>query len=151
MLTIQNNEKINSDFNRNNNKINKVKYLIENRLYKDYSYNIISKKIYKDKNNLKSCRNLDTGLHLKKEKHDKIIFSIFNNAYYPKNNYDLEIFDFKIENTNDSTTKNNNQNNGEEKNNINRDIMNQLKELRNKLKYRLDKIEKEQKNKQKDI
>ena len=143
---------------RNNYSNINNKYLIENRLYRDNSYNIILKKIYTKKNNLQGCRNLHTDFHMKKDRHDEIIFSIFNNAYYPKNNYNLEIFDFKNEKRNNSTSQNykidNNNNNEEEEeknNKINKDIVKQLKELGNQLINRLDKIEEEQKNKQKEI
>ena len=155
IYNIKNSDKIISNLNRNNyvSKENKNRYFVKNQLYKDKSYNIVLKKIYTKKNNSKSCRNLDTELNLKKEKHDKIVFSIFNNINYPKNNYDLEIFDFKTENSNNFTSKNNITNNNKEdkKNNINIDIMNQLKELNTKLKNRLDEFEEKQKNNQKNI
>lgn len=153
IYNIKNSEKIISNLNRNNNVNKENKYFVKNKLYKDKSYNIVLKKIYTQKNiNSKSCRNLETDLSVKKNKHDKIIFSIFNNVYYPKNNYDLEIFDFKTENS-DNFTSQKISNKEEEKNNvnINIDIMNQLKELNTKLKNRLDKFEEEQKNNQKNI
>jgi len=155
IYNIKNSDKIISNLNRNNyvSKENKNRYFVKNQLYKDKSYNIVLKKIYTKKNNSQSCRNLDTDLNLKKKKHDKIVFSIFNNINYPKNNYDLEIFDFKTENSNNFTSQTNkiNNNNEEKKNNINIDIMNQLKELNTKLKNRLDEFEEKQKNNQKNI
>jgi hypothetical protein len=129
------------------------KYFVENKLYKDNAYNIISKKIYRTKSDVESCRNYETDLHLTTDKSNKIIFSIFNNAYYPKNNYDFEIFDFKTENKNNIQKyelKENFKNNAEEKN-ANVKILKELKELNIRLKDRLDKIEEDQKNKQKDI
>ena len=154
IYNIKNSDKIISNLNRNNyvSKENKNRYFVKNQLYKDKSYNIVLKKIYTKKNNSQSCRNLDTDINLKKNKHDKIVFSIFNNINYPKNNYDLEIFDFKTENSNNFTSQKIS-NKEEEKNNvnINIDIMNQLKELNTKLKNRLDKFEEEQKNNQKNI
>ena len=118
------------------------KYLVENRLYKDNSLNVILKKIYKERNDSESCKNLETDLHMVNENKNKIIFSIFNKADYPKNNYNYEIFDFKTEKKNNIK---------EEEKSINIDIMKKLKEMNNKLQNRLDKIEEAQKNKQKDI
>lgn len=154
IYNIKNSEKIISNLSRNNNVNKENKYFVKNKLYKDESYNIVLKKIYTKKNNSKSCRNLETELRVKKDKHDKIIFSIFNNINYPKNNYDLEIFDFKTEINKNSNLQNNkikNSNKEEERNYINIDIMNQLKEFNTKLKNRLDKFEEEQKNNQKNI
>ena len=138
--------------NNSINKINKInkryyieqdnKYLIENKLYKDNSLNVILKKIYKEKNESEICKNLETDLHAMNENKNKIIFSIYNKANYPKNNYNYEIFDFKTE-------KNNNIK--EEEKSTNTDIMKKLKEMNNQLQNRLDKIEQDQKNKQKDI
>jgi len=88
------------------------------------------------------CKNLETDLHAMNENKNKIIFSIYNKANYPKNDYNYEIFDFKTE-------KNNNIK--EEEKSINIDIMKKLKEMNNQLQNRLDKIEQDQKNKQKDI
>ena len=93
-----------------NNSINKInkryyieqdnKYLVENRLYKDNSLNVILKKIYKEKNESEICKNLETDLHAMNENKNKIIFSIYNKANYPKNNYNYEIFDFKTDQKN---------------------------------------------------
>ena len=130
------------------------KYLIENELYKDNSNNIILRKIYTSKKLFEnqSTKNSKKKLKIKKNKSNKIIFSIFNSDNYPKNNYDYEIFDFKTENKNNDLNKKDNGVDIENKNiNEDNDIIDQLKELNNKLNQRLDKIEEEEKNNQKDI
>ncbi len=147
---INNFSHFNGNMKQNNYIEQEDKYLIENKLYKDKSLNIILRKIYKDRNGIESCRNLETDLHAINEKNNKIIFSIFNKADYPKNNYNFEIFDFKTKQKNKISNKDFSVNKEEEKS-INIDIMKKLKEMNTKLKNRLDKIEEEQKNKQKDI